>query len=175
MKITTQSSNVHLSNNSFFGILGKPLTSLTGTKPYMAPEVFHAAANTTRGLSGYSYPVDWWSLGVTAYEIKTGYRPYEIHSRTSLSTVISLFSSSGEGQEPTYSSKWSPEFTKFIQSLLSVRPETRISSLAAMKSTKLMANVNLISLQDKKLPPPFVPQVRNGKYTNFENIKSRLI
>ena len=132
---------------------------MAGTKPYMAPEIFHSAANTTRGLSGYSYPVDWWSLGVTAYELKTGYRPYEIHSRTSLSTVIALFSNSEEGQPPTYSSKWSPEFTKFIQSLLSVRPQNRISSLAAMKATKLMQNLNLISLVAKKLPPPFVPQV----------------
>ena len=129
---------------------------MAGTKPYMAPEVFNAAAKTTKGLSGYSYPVDWWSLGVTAFELKTGYRPYDIHSRTSLSTVISLME---ENQQPSYSNKWSPEFTKFIQSLLCVRPETRISSLAAMKSTKLMANVNLISLQAKKLPPPFVPQV----------------
>ena len=132
---------------------------MAGTKPYMAPEVFHAAAKTTRGLSGYSYPVDWWSLGVTAYELKTGHRPYEIHSRTSLSTVISLFSSSEEGKDPIYSSSWSPEFTKFIQSLLCVHPEKRIASLAAMKSTKIMANVNLASLQAKKLPPPFVPQV----------------
>ena len=129
---------------------------MAGTKPYMAPEVFNAAAKTTKGLSGYSYPVDWWSLGVTAFELKTGYRPYDIHSRTSLSTVISLME---ENQQLSYSHKWSPEFTKFIQSLLCVRPETRISSLAAMKSTKLMANVNLISLQAKKLPPPFVPQV----------------
>ena len=132
---------------------------MAGTKPYMAPEVFNAAAKTTRGLSGYSYPVDWWSLGVTAYELKTGCRPYEIHSRTSLSTVMSLFSPSEGVKPPPYSSKWSPEFTKFIQSLLCVRPEKRIASLAAMKSTKLMANVNMASLQAKKLPPPFVPQV----------------
>ena len=132
---------------------------MAGTKPYMAPEVFHAAAKTTRGLSGYSYPVDWWSLGVTAYELKSGYRPYEIHSRTSLSTVVSLFSTSHGGEPPVYSSKWSPEFTNFIQKLLCVHSENRIASLAAMKATKLMANVNMVSLQAKKLPPPFVPQV----------------
>ena len=143
----------------FYSFIEKPLTAMAGTKPYMAPEVFHAAAKTTRGLSGYSYPVDWWSLGITAYELKSGYRPYEIHSRTSLSTVISLFSASEEEQESIYSSKWSPEFTTFLKSLLCVESEKRIASLAGMKATKLMANVNLLSLQAKKLPPPFVPQV----------------
>ena len=143
----------------FYSFTEKPLTAMAGTKPYMAPEVFHAAAKTTRGLSGYSYPVDWWSLGITAYELKSGYRPYEIHSRTSLSTVISLFSASEEEKESIYSSKWSPEFTTFLKSLLCVESEKRIASLAGMKATKLMANVNLLSLQAKKLPPPFVPQV----------------
>ena len=148
----------------FYSCLEKPLLAMAGTKPYMAPEVFHAAAKTTRGLSGYSYPVDWWSLGITAFELKSGYRPYEIHSRTSLSTVISLFDTSPEEQETIYSSKWSPEFTIFLKSLLCVRPEKRIASLAAMKATKLMANVNLLSLQAKKLPPPFVPQVIKASF-----------
>ena len=133
---------------------------MAGTKPYMAPEVFHAAAETPTGLSGYSYPADWWSLGVTAYELKSSVRPYEIHSRTSLSTIISMFSTSETNQQPSYSSKWSPEFVIFIQSLLCIHPENRIASLAAMKCTNLMANVNFTSLKDKKLPPPFVPKVR---------------
>nr|KAG5687523.1 hypothetical protein BaRGS_034579 [Batillaria attramentaria] len=41
-------------------------TSMSGTKPYMAPEVFGCLLNERRG---YSYPVDWWSLGVSMYEL----------------------------------------------------------------------------------------------------------
>ncbi|KAK1233790.1 hypothetical protein PQX77_003033 [Marasmius sp. AFHP31] len=37
------------------------LTSITGTLPYMAPEILER--------KGYSWEVDWWSLGVTAYEL----------------------------------------------------------------------------------------------------------
>lgn len=36
---------------------------------YMAPEVI--------GRRGYTWCVDWWSLGVTAYELLFNYRPFD--------------------------------------------------------------------------------------------------
>lgn len=36
---------------------------------YMAPEVI--------GRKGYTWCVDWWSLGVTAYELLFNYRPFD--------------------------------------------------------------------------------------------------
>ena len=39
-----------------------------------------------------------------------------------------------------------------------ISPDKRLSSVLSMKtSTKLMSNVNFVSLLQKKLPPPFVP------------------
>lgn len=35
-----------------------------------APEVFQVYVD---GGPGYSYPVDWWSLGITAYELLRGW------------------------------------------------------------------------------------------------------
>lgn len=35
-------------------------TSMSGTKPYIAPEIFDCAVDL---CVGYAYPVDWWSLG----------------------------------------------------------------------------------------------------------------
>lgn len=43
--------------------------SVAGSMAYMAPEVI--------GRRGYTWCIDWWSLGVTAYELLFSYRPFD--------------------------------------------------------------------------------------------------
>eukprot|EP00105_Crassostrea_gigas_P036608 XP_019920756.1 PREDICTED: serine/threonine-protein kinase 32B isoform X1 [Crassostrea gigas] len=50
-------------------------TSMSGTTPYMAPEIFACALDE---CPGYSFAVDWWSLGVCAYEMLRGRVSYQI-------------------------------------------------------------------------------------------------
>ncbi|XP_069449340.1 serine/threonine-protein kinase 32B isoform X4 [Ovis canadensis] len=64
-----------------------------------APEVFQVYVD---GGPGYSYPVDWWSLGVTAYELLRGWRPYEIHSATPIDEILNMF----KVERVHYSSMW---------------------------------------------------------------------
>ncbi|XP_012561308.1 serine/threonine-protein kinase 32B isoform X1 [Hydra vulgaris] len=54
---------------------GKLATSISGTKPYMAPEVFETEAGT---CVGYSFEADWWSMGVSLFEILCKERPFKI-------------------------------------------------------------------------------------------------
>lgn len=44
-------------------------SSVAGSMAYMAPQVV--------GRQGYSWQIDWWSLGVTAYELLFNKRPFE--------------------------------------------------------------------------------------------------
>eukprot|EP01064_Diplonema_japonicum_P016376 TRINITY_DN24396_c0_g1_i1.p1 TRINITY_DN24396_c0_g1~~TRINITY_DN24396_c0_g1_i1.p1 ORF type:complete len:385 (+),score=55.25 TRINITY_DN24396_c0_g1_i1:48-1157(+) len=45
--------------------------AMVGTLHYMAPEILQ------QNDDGYSYPIDWWALGVTLYNMATGCNPYQ--------------------------------------------------------------------------------------------------
>lgn len=55
-------------------------TSVAGSLAYMAPEVC--------GRKGYSWQADWWSLGVCAYELIFGRRPFEGRTSSELTSSI---------------------------------------------------------------------------------------
>lgn len=81
-------------------------TSMSGTKPYIAPEIFDCAVDA---CVGYSYPVDWWSLGVVAYEMLRGCRPFDIHSATSIQDLRAMFQNGVD--YPVY---WSEEIVDLL-------------------------------------------------------------
>ncbi|XP_053423259.1 serine/threonine-protein kinase 32B isoform X2 [Nycticebus coucang] len=124
--------------------------SMAGTKPYMAPEVFQVYVD---GGPGYSYPVDWWSLGVTAYELLRGWRPYEIHSATPIDEILSMF----KVERVHYSSVWCRGMVTLLKKLLTKDPESRLSSLHDIQSVPYLADMNWDAVFKKALMPAFVP------------------
>jgi serine/threonine kinase 32 len=58
----------------------RPLSSVAGSMAYMAPEVL--------AKRGYLSTVDWWSLGVTAYELLFGRRPFRGKTNSALTHSI---------------------------------------------------------------------------------------
>ncbi|XP_058402694.1 serine/threonine-protein kinase 32B isoform X1 [Diceros bicornis minor] len=125
-------------------------SSMAGTKPYMAPEVFQVYMD---GGPGYSYPVDWWSLGVTAYELLRGWRPYEIHSATPVDDILNMF----KVERVHYSSTWCKGMVALLKKLLTKDPESRLSSLGDVQSAPYLADVNWDAVFEKALTPGFVP------------------
>ena len=55
-------------------------TSVAGSMAYMAPEVL--------GRKGYTWCIDWWSLGVTAYELLFSKRPFQGRSVDKMTNSI---------------------------------------------------------------------------------------
>jgi serine/threonine kinase 32 len=57
------------------------LTGVAGSMAYMAPEIL--------SKRGYTYTIDWWSLGVCAYELIFGRRPFRGKTNSDLTYSIS--------------------------------------------------------------------------------------
>ncbi|KAM5271392.1 serine/threonine-protein kinase 32C isoform 1-T1 [Ctenodactylus gundi] len=147
-----EQGHAHLTDFNIATIIkdGERATALAGTKPYMAPEIFHSFVN---GGTGYSFEVDWWSVGVMAYELLRGWRPYDIHSGNAVESLVQLFSTVSVQYLPT----WSKETVALLRKLLTVNPEHRFSSLQDMKSAPSLASVLWDDLMEKKVEPGFVP------------------
>lgn len=58
----------------------RALTSIAGSMAYMAPEVLLKR--------GYTYTVDWWSLGVMGWELLFGKRPFRGKTNSALTHCI---------------------------------------------------------------------------------------
>ncbi|EMP32856.1 Serine/threonine-protein kinase 32B [Chelonia mydas] len=144
--------HVHITDFNIATIVkgSEKASSMAGTKPYMAPEVFQAFMD---GGPGYSYPVDWWSLGITAYELLQGWRPYEIHSATPVDEILNMF----KIERVHYSSTWCKGMIALLKKLLTKDPECRLSSLADIQSSPYLADINWDAVLEKAVTPGFVP------------------
>ncbi|XP_067850447.1 serine/threonine-protein kinase 32B-like isoform X2 [Heptranchias perlo] len=144
--------HVHITDYNIATVVkdSEKATSMAGTKPYMAPELFQSFLE---GGPGYSYPVDWWSLGITSYELLRGWRPYDIHSNTPLEEILLMIRT----EKVHCSSTWSKGLVALIKKLLVKEPECRLSSLKDIQNSPYLVDVNWDAVLEKNLPPGFVP------------------
>ncbi|XP_004579790.2 serine/threonine-protein kinase 32C isoform X1 [Ochotona princeps] len=147
-----EQGHAHLTDFNIATIVkeGERATALAGTKPYMAPEIFYSFVN---GGTGYSFEVDWWSVGVMAYELLRGWRPYDIHSSNAVESLVQLFGTASVQYAPS----WSKGTVALLRKLLTVNPEHRLASLQDMQAAPALADVLWDELSEKKVEPGFVP------------------
>ncbi|XP_017163975.1 serine/threonine-protein kinase 32B [Poecilia reticulata] len=147
--------HVHLTDFNIAAIVKEDLkaTSIAGTKPYMAPELFQSFEGSH---PGYSFSVDWWSLGIAAYELLRGQRPYVMRSNTPSNEILQMF----HKVHPTYPTAWSLEMKSLLRKLLCIDVQKRISCLAELQDLDYMSDVNWDAVLNKQLPPGFIPNRR---------------
>ncbi|KAI8376229.1 kinase-like domain-containing protein [Radiomyces spectabilis] len=124
--------------------------SLAGSHAYMAPEAL--------GRMGYSVSVDWWSLGVVAYELLFGKRPFKGVSTEDLTRQILhqpvLF------PDHAYATV-SPEGINGISQFLDKSPYHRLGCYASGFEQVLahpwFADLDWIGLELKQVTPPYQP------------------
>ncbi|XP_034635373.1 serine/threonine-protein kinase 32A isoform X3 [Trachemys scripta elegans] len=144
--------HVHITDFNIATILtkGMQVTTIAGTKPYMAPEMFNSTKPT-----GYSFAVDWWSLGITAYELLRGRRPYHIRSNTSTNEIAHVVKTA----TVMYPAAWSKEMVSLLKKLLEPNPEERFAQLKDIQDFPYLADINWDAVLQKRIMPGFIPTV----------------
>ena len=132
--------------------------SVCGTWEYMAPEVLYG--------KGYTYSVDWWSLGVLMYEMLVGVCPFEGQNKKETMQKITrstLF----------YPDTLSVESISLLKGLLKRNPAKRFGSLEwkadEIKRHSFFSCINWDELFERKITPPFKPTIVPDLTFNFES------
>jgi serine/threonine protein kinase len=126
-------------------------SSLLGTPGYMAPEVLSDDG------SEYGAEVDWWGVGILAFELLTGKLPFEGNSPEKVKLKIQK----RKLQLPSY---LSTDAKDFITRLLRKEPNKRLGynlakDLPTIKAHRFFRKIDWTLLEARELTPPIQPLV----------------
>ncbi|KAJ7449517.1 kinase-like domain-containing protein [Mycena latifolia] len=153
--------NAHLTDfNIGLKFTERRLMGVAGSMAYMAPEIL-----TKRG---YSYNIDWWSLGVCAYELIFGRRPFR--GRTNSDLTYSITKDPLKWPEDA-EKKCSRAGMQVLKGLLDRDPSRRFGckpngeGYQELRRHPWFKTIDWDTLESKEQTPPFVP---DGKKANFD-------
>ncbi|GBE88280.1 kinase-like protein [Sparassis latifolia] len=125
-------------------------TSVAGSMAYMAPEIV--------GRKGYTWWIDWWSMGVVIWELLFRRRPFDGRTHEKMKSSIMK----DPIKLPSIADQYcSPEGQDVIMQLLDRNPRTRLGckslrqGIADIHSHPWFASIDWESLENKECQPPF--------------------
>ncbi|KAI9487578.1 MAG: kinase-like domain-containing protein [Benjaminiella poitrasii] len=144
----------------------KPLTSIAGSLAYISPEILNK--------QGYSFSVDWWSLGIVIYELLYGRRPFKAKSNEELQKSIM-----SDAVEFPNEPKISAEAISFIQELLNRNISQRLgvgeSGFKRLKRHPWMENMCWDILATKTIGAPFIPDEKKSNFDPTHELEEVLL
>uniref|UniRef100_A0A146ZHT7 non-specific serine/threonine protein kinase n=1 Tax=Fundulus heteroclitus TaxID=8078 RepID=A0A146ZHT7_FUNHE len=145
-----------------FGLCKEGITHETtmrtfcGTPEYLAPEVLED--------NDYGRAVDWWGLGVVMYEMMCGRLPFYNQDHERLFELILM-------EEIRFPRTLAPEAKTLLSGLLKKDPKQRLGGgpddAKEVMNDKFFAPINWQDIIEKKVTPPFKPQVTSDTDTRY--------
>ncbi|TFK45871.1 kinase-like protein [Heliocybe sulcata] len=132
--------------------------SVAGSMAYMAPEVI--------SKKGYTWYVDWWSLGVTAWELLFHRRPFDGRTveqmRNAIQKETLRFPENVEH-------KCSPAGMSALSQFLERNPSRRLGcrpghGFEDVRNNPWFVDLDFDRLEAKELQPPFVPDMKKANF-----------
>ena len=138
---------------------GSTTSTFCGTPEFMAPEILLDKK--------YGRAVDWWAFGVLIYQMLLQQSPFRGEDEDEIYDAILA-------DEPLYPIHMPRDSVSILQKLLMREPELRLGSgptdAQEIMSHAFFRNINWDDFQDKKVTPPFIPQIKNPTDTsNFDS------
>lgn len=163
--------NAHLTDFNIAVHFGeRRLTGVAGSMAYMAPEIL-----TKRG---YTCHIDWWSLGVCAYELIFGRRPFRGRTNTDLTYSIS--------KDPL---KWPEDAEKkcsrpgmlVLKGFLERDTSKRLGckpngeGFAELRRHGWFKPIDWDTLESKEQTPPFIPDAKKANFDASHELEELLL
>jgi serine/threonine protein kinase len=126
----------------------RPFRRRTGTVAYMCPEV--------AGNEAYGASCDWWSLGVTLYELSTGHRPFVGEDSAEVIAGILDRSKSVQWSKRDIS-RLSNDLRDLVSRLLEKDVSRRLIDAEGVMRHPLFSEISWPDVRRKRLRPVFVP------------------
>ena len=124
--------------------------TICGTPHYMAPEIISG--------KGYSYSADYWSFGVTLFEIFYDYLPFGQGAREILDIYQQIL---GKKLILPYDPKFN-QFNSFLKIILAKNIMHRVCNFKLLKSHPFFQDFHFEQLLNHSNKPPFIPQIENN-------------
>ena len=123
----------------------------SGTPGYMAPEVLFSQI--------HSFYVDFYAVGVIAFEFMNGFRPYQGRDRKEIKEAI-LARQAGVGDRALSSAGWSREGGDFINRMIKRKVRKRLGfyGINEIKNHAWFKGLNWDKLLMKKIKTPYIPK-----------------
>jgi serine/threonine protein kinase len=137
-----------------------PEGECSGTLPYIAPEVLKCG--------DYDYRVDYWSLGVMAFELATGRPPFKpaLDRKKQLKNVRRTSISIEIDREEKKGLTFSREFQDWLTRMLEDEPDNRISH-RRMRKHKWFKGIDWVKYDSQQVPDAEVPFIPDPEAVNF--------
>ena len=160
-------ANIMIDSNGYLKMIdfgtAKVLTDYTstviGTPHYIAPEILQG--------KGYSLSCDFWSVGVTLFEIFYGVYPFGHYANEVIEIYKDILHK--DFIFPSENAKYS-NVNALISDLLTKKVNQRICNVNTLKNRPFFADFDFDKLNDFKLTPPFTPPY-NDINENLNNIE----
>lgn len=146
------------------------LTGVAGSMAYMAPEIL--------AKRGYTYTIDWWSLGVCAYELIFGRRPFRGKTNSDLTHSISKDHLKFPEDAAT---KCSRAGLQALKGFLDRDPSRRLGcrpqgeGLDELKRHPWFETIEWDTLDTKEQTSPFVPDSKKANFDASHELEELLL